>query len=491
MSFEPVMKLLYGPPGTGKTWKAAREAVRAVEPNKYHAAKGDDEKIAVLHDQLVNSGRILWVTFHPSFSYEDFIEGYRPLLNKSNDVVYDIVSGPFLNLCKLSEYKNDLEVGEVIESSGKKYEVLQVIEAGWLILVRPERSDSVGNEQRKFVLRDMIETAKSKGLKPDVFSLPGSGMKNLHDCGIDPSDPDVLAPNVSNGETDKRRVGSTIRRIVAERLGVSSSDLSNVGHYRAVYSRISELANYRKSQNVAIVIDEINRADLSRVFGELLTLLEKDKRKGEKNERKVWLPYSQELFSVPRELSVIGTMNTADKSLTSMDFAMRRRFSFELVDADPSFCPDDFGGVDVRAILSTINSRLDILMGKDFRIGHAQFMEESLLACIIENNWEGSADKELKAIAYVWRKSLIPTIEEYFRQDWRKVRAVAGVSSHDENIISLFREKQADGHLLKNLPEDFELEDAISYEFESWWDPENSMWDPIAFESFLKNFIRL
>lgn len=152
---------------------------------------------------------------------------------------------------------------------------------------------------------------------------------------------------------------------------------------------------------------------------------------------------------MPRELSVIGTMNTADKSLTSMDFAMRRRFSFELVDADPSFCPDDFGGVDVRAILSTINSRLDILMGKDFRIGHAQFMEESLLACIIENNWEGSADKELKAIAYVWRKSLIPTIEEYFRQDWRKVRAVAGVSSHDENIISLFREKQADGHLLK------------------------------------------
>ena len=109
------MKILYGPPGTGKTWQAAREAVRAIEPARYAAAQQEADPVKALrelHESLVAEGRILWVTFHPSYSYEDFVEGYRPIVDETGQLAYRVVDGPFKSLCLRARFEADLQIGE-------------------------------------------------------------------------------------------------------------------------------------------------------------------------------------------------------------------------------------------------------------------------------------------------------------------------------------------------------------------------------------------
>jgi len=222
-----------------------------------------------------------------------------------------------------------------------------------------------------------------------------------------------------------------------------------------------------------LVIDEINRADLSRVFGELITLLEVDKRQGASEERKVFLPYSKTWFMVPRTLSVIGTMNTADRSLALMDFALRRRFEFEEVAPDTSLCPSNYGGVDVRSLLDRWNDRITILRSRDHRIGHAELMKEKL-ETVRENSperWRKTSDGELRALAWTVRTKIVPTLLEYFHDDWHKCRAVLGTSDP-----SLMIERQPlDGDDYYGDLTD--VSEARGFELTEWWDPTSAKWE--------------
>lgn len=488
MSNSPIMRVLYGPPGTGKTWWAAREAVWAVEPNshaKWLAKAISDDDLSKMHEQLVQADRIKWVTFHPSYAYEDFVEGFRPVKHaEGTTILFKVQKGPFRSICDVAAGQATPfgpTVGLVIPSISdrKQYEVLEVGDQGWLLRVRPDRSDEVGEEQQKFVLRKHVVAALGLGYEPKVFSIPGNAT-------VTPSDYGVQANELT-------MMGNDLRRTVGEALGMSTSDLSNSAHVGAV-------AQYIKAQGQAmaepirccLVIDEINRADLSRVFGELITLLEPDKRIGATEERRVHLPYSgDKLFGVPATLSIIGTMNTADRSISAMDFAMRRRFAFKEVSPEPACCASPYGGVDLGALLQGINRRVEVLRGRDYRLGHSTFMEHALEDSRSRFNWSDDDTGRLRAVAYAFRSRILPLLDEYFHEDYRKIEIALGTRGKQFGIgrLSLFAALSLTMSELEVFGEAFDTDGLSLGQPSGWWDPESVSFDASAFSDAVKAMV--
>jgi 5-methylcytosine-specific restriction protein B len=486
----PTMKILYGAPGTGKTWRAAREAVKAVDPAGYAAAMlaaDPDTVVRQLHSKLLTDGRILWVTFHSSYSYEDFMEGYRQIVDELGRVSYRVVDGPFKTICMRAKFADDLQIGErLTDGAGRAAGVVVDKDAGgWVVQTTPGRSDEVAATIDKYVPRYVIDRIIEKGFPSSIFSMSGTGLVELHKVGLDPSDEALPAPE--EGESETTRKGSTLKKIIAARTGMfSSTDLSNASHYGSVVRRILELRSGGPAAGapVAIVIDEINRAEPSRVFGELLTLLETDKRHGMPEEKKIWLPYSKTSFSVPANVSVIGTMNTVDRSLTALDFAMRRRFDFELVRAEATLVPKLYGEVNLQELLNRLNSRLTSLLGSRFEFGHSFMMQNKLDAIGLSKGWLGLADAQLRTLAHVFRTNIVPTLAEYFQEDWRKIRAVAGESRNGSERFLLFEQAEVDTAFMDRLPNEYEISKPQAGNYSQWWDPEGPHWAPDKFKLF-------
>ncbi|UZE05022.1 McrB family protein [Pseudomonas corrugata] len=485
------MKILYGPPGTGKTWLAAREAVKAIEPVRYALTMQESnpvEALRHLHESLVTEGRILWVTFHPSYSYEDFVEGYRPVIDDTGQLGYRVVDGPFKSLCLRARFETDLQIGDQLTngSGGAAGVVVGKDAGGWIVQVKTDRSDKVSGSIDKYVPRFVVNRALAMGLPPQAFSIPGKGRFELKNYGINPSDDDVPEPELD--DTPGTREGTVIRKILAKRTGMfSSTDLSNAAHIGSVVRRISELqkAGPGVGSSVALVIDEINRAEPSRVFGELLTLLESDKREGMPEAKQIWLPYSKKLFSVPANVSIIGTMNTVDRSLTALDFAMRRRFEFTHVPAQTALVPSSYGGVNIRTLLQRINNRVAMLLGNGYEFGHAFLMQEKLETTRSSMPWAEETDNQLRVLAHVMRANILPTLAEYFHGDWNKMRAIAGESHDGNETISLFESPPQDPQFMTRLPDDYESFEAKSLTFSHWWDPSSDDWDGERFLRFI------
>ena len=182
--------------------------------------------------------------------------------------------------------------------------------------------------------------------------------------------------------------------------------------HHGVFKKIcAEAGNDPEKPPYALLIDEINRGNISKIFGELITLMEDTKREGAVEGMKITLPYSGKSFSIPQNLYIIGTMNTADRSLALMDTALRRRFAFERVDPDPSLLAErEVEGVRLDRLLYTINERIEALYDKEHAIGHSYLLHAA----------------DIKSLRLAFKNKILPLLEEYFFEDWEKIRLVLG-----------------------------------------------------------------
>jgi 5-methylcytosine-specific restriction endonuclease McrBC GTP-binding regulatory subunit McrB len=195
-------------------------------------------------------------------------------------------------------------------------------------------------------------------------------------------------------------------------------------YYKPVFEKLqtfspeieSESENERPLNHV-LIIDEINRGNVSQIFGELITLIEPDKRNDKKEEISVTLPYSKDEFTVPSNLYIIGTMNTADRSVEALDTALRRRFSFKAMLPEPEKLAENCEGINLQKLLNAVNSRLEVLKDLDHTVGHAWF-------------WNVNNLKDLKE---VYANKILPLLQEFFYNDYEKLGLVLGDSFFEEN----------------------------------------------------------
>jgi hypothetical protein len=452
----PTNLILYGPPGTGKTFATAEEAVRLCgEP-----VPEDRAELMASYRRLSDAGRIEFVTFHQSVSYEDFIEGLRPTrtgedggagfgLKPEQGVFRRIVrraetsTGPGnFGFALLGRQVFKMSIGDTAnpddahlfeEAIGGGYTLLGFDDIDWSddrftdrsamieeIRAKDQKAEGLtamtGRVQMPFIFRNWV--------KPGDIVVVSKGNSLFRAIGEVTGDYQ-FSPREGGGYSHRRAVtwlwvdqaGVPVSEIYARSFTMKSIYLLTYGDLN-----VPALERYVASQQDAgagtpepfvLIIDEINRANISKVFGELITLLEPDKRIGQANALKVRLPYSGDLFGVPSNLHVIGTMNTADRSIALLDTALRRRFEFRELLPDPSLL-SVVDGVDLGKLLVMLNERVEYLFDREHQIGHAYF-----IGC-----------KTRADIEEVMRHKVIPLLAEYFYEDWAKVAAVLG-DAHD------------------------------------------------------------
>ena len=210
-----------------------------------------------------------------------------------------------------------------------------------------------------------------------------------------------------------------------------------------IFKRIAEAAKEKKDKQFVLIIDEINRGNIAKIFGELITLIEDSRRLGADDETKVSLPYSNESFGVPNNLYLIGTMNTADRSIQLLDTALRRRFDFIEMMPKPEFISDNVEGVNCKRMLEEMNKRITTLLDREHQIGHTYLLGVDTM----------------EKLSYAFQNKIFPLLQEYFFDDWAKIRAVLGGNSFvvEQSAAGVLRENEQvdeDRTIYERLPGD-------------------------------------
>lgn len=521
----PLNTILFGPPGTGKTYHSIDKALQLVDPLFYENNKQSRSRLQERFNDLLitdwesSKGQIAFCTFHQSFSYEDFIEGIKPEKPQQGDthLKYNIKDGIFKLLCRKAETNQRL-----VEEKPQEALNLSKGEFAQASFYKMSLGDSTDPEDQEIFDYCMENNLAAIGFAGDVDFAGMSETEVTQTCAS--HDLDKYAGQAINYFKNYIKIGSYILvsngnyRIRA--IGVVTGDYYynphsplRYNHFRDVkwlikhadvpieliYDKTLSMRtvyNLRKDgiiedffvkgasaapeeeaeeleKNYVIIIDEINRGNISQIFGELITLIEESKRAGEQEALHVTLPYSKERFTVPQNVYILGTMNTADRSVEALDTALRRRFSFiemppqegllaphlmlwrlwekhaaldwndplwteqeknllqlldghivdkkgyrelealaleEAKDMDVFTGIVEFKGLNLRALLGVINQRIQKLLDKDHLIGHSYFMDV--------NSWQ-----DLKV---VFQNKILPLLQEYFYGDLSKIGLVLG-----------------------------------------------------------------
>ncbi|ENP7020848.1 AAA family ATPase [Campylobacter coli] len=454
-------QILYGSPGTGKTYHTIDKALEILGEN----LESRDEKKAKF-DEYVKNGQIVFTTFHQSYGYEEFVEGIKPSLNsdENSQINYKVKDGIFKELCKKAlENRDDIESFNFYINDLKE-----------------KTKEDANNPEKYFQLPNTKYSIQYRGGK--TFRIKFDDMSKNH------KDYPVSIDNI-------------------EKL-YKTSNIDEI--YNSAY--VKAILNYLKSQGLKdykekdekinlpyiIIIDEINRGNVSKIFGELITLIEPSKRIGESEELKVTLPYSGKKFGVPKNVYILGTMNTADRSITSLDTALRRRFEFVEMMPDPDLlknvfiCKDvenpnkdeDYLGDDAKTegfaeilqnILISINKRIEFLLDREKTIGHAFFMSEAVK--FNKDNWCKPDEYEedwyvlsISKLKSIFQNKIIPLLQEYFYNDYALISAVL----NDNGMIEKCEKDDKYLQKIKNL--DNVDSEKIIYNIASF---DNKIWNDI------------
>ena len=436
--------VLYGAPGTGKTYDVPELAVRLCDP-AFMATDPSREEIVSRYNQLKTEKRIAFTTFHQSLDYEDWIEGLRPVVNENNQVTYEIESGIFKKLCEEAERPvvKDKQVGiadnavvwkvslagtgdNPVRSDCMKNSYIRIGWDGYGPVISDETDWSVYNGEGKQILDAYINKMKIGDIVMSCYSsqtIDAIGVV-VSDYEFDDSLPNYkrvrrvnwLVKNINENIVEMND-GKTMTLGTVYRL--NSITLDNVKSILEKYDTSSKMEENDKAY--VMVIDELNRGNVSKVFGELITLLEADKRKGRINAESVVLPYSKKAFHIPNNVYLIATMNTADRSLGSLDYAIRRRFAFiaekpfgfeveglneDLFEKASSLFVKNFdeykeSGWDQTMKLESADTLSEEYKPEDVWIGHSYFLMQD----------EEGEDNTSNRLLY----EIIPLLEEYVR----------------------------------------------------------------------------
>lgn len=375
---QPLNQILYGPPGTGKTYHTINKALEIIDGIVPETREEAKEKF----EEYRKSGQIEFITFHQSYGYEEFVEGIKaiPPKEKGNEngieMIYKVVNGIFKNLCEKA-------IKEEVCFEKNNIDLKKYLQIG-----------------------DKLQAPRSEF---QITSIDNDSIKVL----------------ISNGQEHQASI-NTIKEYLRLKDFSSRATGSNLTYEPTIAKHIFEKINIHQPQdntekNYILIIDEINRGNISKIFGELITLIEESKRIGKDEAISVKLPYSGDLFGVPSNLYIIGTMNTADRSIALMDTALRRRFDFKEMMPRPDLLSkitisSDNQEINIKSLLETINKRIEYLYDRDHTIGHAYFMS-------LKD--EKITDKKAE-LDNIFRNKIIPLLQEYFYDDWEKIQIVLG-----------------------------------------------------------------
>lgn len=340
--------ILQGAPGTGKTYATAEIALKAIGKNDVDFS--DREEVMKSYHEAVKDGQIAFTTFHQSLDYEEFIEGIKPN-NENGKITYDVVPGIFRQMCKKAIQKdslNDLQIA--IEKFKDECDSA----TDDIILETKEKGQFTVTYRGGITFR--VRSLKSQAKEGQDFPASIENIEKLY-----------------RGEMDGMYNKSYVWGIL--------------NHLKIKYKIGEHKADAGADKKYVLIIDEINRGNISKIFGELITLLEADKRLEQTNEITCQLPYSGKVFGVPQNLYIIGTMNTTDRSLGHVDYAVRRRFGFVTLESDKKKVEEyhyDNQVLQTRAV--ELFEKVEKLVkentspefqSKDIMVGHSYFMAET------------------------------------------------------------------------------------------------------------------
>ncbi|MCV3463821.1 AAA family ATPase [Campylobacter lari] len=477
MKNPPLNQILYGPPGTGKTYHTIDKALEILNENLENR---DDKKVKF--DEYVKNGQIVFTTFHQSYGYEEFVEGIKPHIDReenSKKIEYEIKDGIFKELCeKALDKKRKINNDISIDKNSKVWKISLGANAslrdecfeknkiciGWNDIPKnkDERFLNLGSNDKNSIISfveymqigDLVcvfntsKTIKGVGVIVSDVKYNDGEYQTYREVKWISKDNEI---NILDLNNDKILVQKTVYELYR----ISSNDLLakiNLNNPKDNTNNL-EIAEDNTKKKFIIIIDEINRGNVSKIFGELITLIEPSKRIGEEEEIKVKLPYSGKDFGVPKNVYIIGTMNTADRSITSLDTALRRRFEFIEMMPKPNVLSDNCEGVNLQELLKAINTRIEYLLDREKTIGHAFFIG-------IDN---------LEKLKNVFQNKIIPLLQEYFYNDYALIDAVL-------NENGMLEKQDTNNDYLKNMT-DFIESDKVIYKFS-----DSQKWDENTFK---------
>lgn len=471
ISAHSLNSILFGPPGTGKTFHTVNKALQIVDPEFYGQNKNNREALTSRYRELLitdwaesKKKRIAFTTFHQSFTYEDFVEGIKPDVSEG-ELSYKIEDGIFKRICRKAKYYSEGEAEEArerIHLNDRDFAKAQFFKVS-LGNTNKEEDDEIyqycidhGKISIGYINHLDLKDKSESEIKEVVQQNPGLSdfssramnyfihyLKKGHYVLVSKGNTIIRAIGKVTGDYEYkpdapisyphfRDVNWLVKDVEIPIEEIYKKNLQQQPIYMLKKDWISreffEKQHVKKDEeagkeNFVLIIDEINRGNIAQIFGELITLIEPDKREGGPEEQKAILPYSKKPFSVPSNLYIIGTMNTADRSIEALDTALRRRFTFEekppegIIIEKEGDLKETNGKIEIgqsafklSGILETINKRIEKLLDKDHLIGHSYFMDVNTVV-------------DLQRVFY---RNIIPLLEEYFYGDKGKIQLVLG-----------------------------------------------------------------